>query len=123
MDRLRTQNQLLYFTNNELNMTIGLTFDKSLQPTMWYKERDDLLTKSKCIKDKKIPEYNNVDKIVIKFCEYDSPCLCAISNNTYIAIITLNTSSEHKATYKLHLYVVSIGNKYEDMGVYYSYFS
>jgi hypothetical protein len=126
MDSLKTPNQLIYFTNNELNMTLGLSFDKKLRPTMWYREHDDIYTISKIITknlDKQFPDYIELQKQVIQFCEYDSPCLCAISMNKYTAIITLNTSTEHKATYKLHLYSTVGSNKYEDMGIYYSYFS
>lgn len=121
MDNLKTPNQLIYFTNNELKMTIGLSFDNKLKPTMWYKDRDDIYTISKIVKN--FPDYIDVEKIVIQCNEYDSPCLCAVSMNKYTAIITLNTNTEHKATYKLHLYHMNSTNKYEDMGMYYSYFS
>ncbi len=125
MDTLKTPNQLLYFTNEELQMTIGFRVDQSSQPIMWYKERDDIITKSKFIStrmDTHFPEYKDTDKLLVKFYEYDSPCLCASISNKYIGIITLNTNTEHKATYKLHLYYDS-GKKYDDLGIYYSYFS
>jgi hypothetical protein len=126
MNNLKTPNQLIYFTNDELNSNIGLSLDKSLNPTMWYKERDDIISKCNFLNkkfDKYFPEYTNVDKLILQFREYDSPCLCSIPMNKYICIITLNTNNEHKATYKLHVYYVSGNNKYENIGVFYSYYA
>jgi hypothetical protein len=125
MDKLKTPNNLLYFTNNELQITLGLSIDKSLKPIMWYRERDDIITRSKFVNknvDIFFPEYTDIDKLVIKFSEHDSPCMCSSITNTYISIITLNYNNEHRATYKLHLYYKN-GNTYDDIGLYYSYFA
>ena len=128
MDTLNKPNQLIYFVNNELSSTIGFNTDKSNSPNMWFRERDDIITKAKFLCNKKIskqlPGYINVDKLVVEFGEYSSPCMCATITNVYTSIITLNTNSEHKATYKLYLYKYN-GSKtgYTEIGTYYSYFS
>ena len=128
MDTLNKPNQLIYFVNDELASTIGFSVDKSNSPNMWFRERDDIITKTKFLSNKNIdnqlPEYINVEKLVVKFSEYNSPCMCASINNVYINIITINTNSEHQATYKLDLYKYNgckIG--YTEIGTYYSYFS
>lgn len=128
MDNLKKANQLMYFTNDELHSTIGFSTDKSNLPTMWFKERDDIITKAKFWSsknlEKQLPAYINIDKLVVKFNEYNSPCMCANISSVYTSIVTLNTNSEHKATYKLDLYKYS-GSKvgYTEIGTYYSYFS
>jgi hypothetical protein len=125
MDSLKTPNQLMYFINNELSSIIGFSIDESLKPTMWFKEHDDNITKSKFTYkniDKQFPDY--VDKLVVQFSEYSSPCLCANINGKYISIITLNTDNEHKATYKLLVYrYKKILSNCDLIGTYYSYFS
>ena len=128
MDNLKTSNQLIYFTNDILDSTIGLSIDAALKPTMWFKERDEIITKSKYKGknvDTKFPQYANVDKLVVQFWEYTSPCMCASIRNTHISIVTLNNNTEHKATYKLHLYryVDSKVGYVEVVDNYYSYFS
>ncbi len=127
MDNLKTSNQLIYFTNDILDSTIGLSIDAALKPNMWFKERDEIITKSKYKGknvDTKFSQYANVDKLVVKFWEYTSPCMCASIGNTYISIVTLNNNTEHKATYKLHLYrYVDSKIGYTEIGNYYSYFS
>jgi hypothetical protein len=93
---------------------------------MWFKERDDVLYRSKFLNNKLdnyFLEYSNIDKLVLKLSEYDSPCLCSFITKKYICIITLNTNNEHKATYKLQLYCLLGSNKYTDMGIFYSYFA
>lgn len=127
MDNLKTSNQLIYFTNDILDSTIGLSIDTALKPTMWFKERDDIITKSKykgTNVDTTFPQYANVDKLVVQFWEYTSPCMCASISSTYISIITLNNNTDHKATYKLHLYrCVDSKVGYIEVDNYYSYFS
>jgi hypothetical protein len=126
MDNLKKANQLIYFTNDELNSTIGFSIYTSMRPNMWIKERDDIITKATFITkniNKQFPDYTNVNKLVVKFSEYNSPCVCSSVSALYISIITLNTNIEHKATYKLHLYKYH-GSKigYTEIGFYYSYF-
>ena len=128
MDNLRVPNQLIYFTNDELHSMIGFSTDKSNKPNMWFKERDDIITKAKFLSSKKLetqlPDYINVDKISLKFNEYNSPCMCATIDTVYTSVITLNTNSEHKATYKLDLYKHNSSKiGYTSIGTYYSYFS
>lgn len=127
MSSLKIKNQIIYFTNEGLNSTIGLSISKSLKPMMWFKEHDDIITNSKFIGkkiDKLFTEYINVDKLVVQFGEYSSYCICASISNTYISIITLNTNHEQKASYKLHLYKYNSSNSdYSEIGIYYSYFS
>lgn len=128
MDTLNKPNQLIYFVNDELSSTIGFSTDKSNSPNMWFRERDDIITKAKLLSnkniDKKLPDYINVEKLTVQFSEYNSPCMCATINSVYTSIITINTNSEHKATYKLDLYKYG-GSKigYTEIGTYYSYFS
>ena len=126
-DNLKTPNQLIYFTNDTMDSTIEFSINTALKPTMWFKERDDIITTAKytCKNfNTKFPEYIDVDKLVVQFGEYTSPCLCASIKNTYVSIITLNNNYEHKASYKLHLYkYVDSRVGYTEVDTYYSYFS
>lgn len=124
MEDLTKNNNLSYFTNNELNRTIGLIVIKN-SPIMWFKERDDIITRTKYVKklNDTFYEYENCDKILVRFGELDSTCICSRINKKYLAIITLNTDPTHKATYKLHLYEIVKHSNYIDTGIYYSYYS
>ena len=113
MEELIKNNNLSYFTNNDLNRTIGLIVIKN-KPNMWFKEHDDIITRT---------EYENYEKIIIRFGELSSTCICSSIDKKYIAIITLNTDVAHKATYKLHLFEVLKHCNYIDNGIYYSYYS
>lgn len=127
MDNLNLPNRLIYFNNKPLDSTIGFSINKKLQPIMWFKEHGDTITVSKLVTksiDAQFPEYINCDKYVVKFGEYSSSCMCATITSKYITIITVNTDSEYKATYKLHLYKYNKSiSKFDDIGVYYSYYS
>jgi len=127
MDNLNLPNRLIYFNNKILDSTIGFSINKNLQPIMWFKENGGNITISKLVTksiDAQFPEYSNCDKYVVKFREYSSSCMCATITSKYITIITVNTDSEYKATYKLHLYKYKNSiSKFDDMGVYYSYYS
>jgi hypothetical protein len=124
MEELTKNNNLSYFTNNELNRTIGLIVIKN-KPNMWFKDRDDIITRTKYSKnlDDTFYEYENYEKIIIRFGELSSTCICSSIDKKYIAIITLNTDLTHKATYKLHLFEVVKNSNYIDSGIYYSYYS
>ena len=129
MDNLTAPNQLFYFTKNDINSTIGLSIVNN-KPIMWFRERDDLVTRTKIIKppnDAKFLKDDTTEKLIVRFGEYDSTCMCSNISNKFLSIITLNTDVEHKATYKLQLFkIVKIGvktNNYIDNGTYYSYFA
>jgi hypothetical protein len=132
MESLTTSDQLLYFTNNELNSTIGLSITKK-KPTMWFQERDELLTQTKSFnnfkgfKESTLGQYEDVEKAIFKVSELSSPCMCSGITAEHLAVITANNDPSHKATYKLHLYrMTKVGvysYKYNDSGIYYSYFA
>jgi hypothetical protein len=124
MEDLTKNNNLSYFTNNELNRTIGLIVIKN-NPIMWFKERDDIITRTKYVKklNDTFYEYEDCEKLQIHFGELDSTCICSRMVKQYLAIITLNTDPTHKATYKLHLYEIVKHSNYIDTGIYYSYYS
>jgi hypothetical protein len=124
MEELTSNNKLSYFTNNDLDRTIGLIITKK-KPIMWFKDRDDIITRTKYVKklNDTFYEYENCDKLQIRFGELSSTCICSSMNKEYLAIITLNTDLTHKATYKLHLYEILKHSNYIDSGIYYSYYS
>jgi hypothetical protein len=124
MEELTGNNKLSYFTNNELNRTIGLILIKN-KPIMWFKDRDDIITRTKYVTKLNdiFYEYEDCEKILIRFGELSSTCICSSIDKKYLAIITLNIDPTHKATYKLHLYEIVKHSNYIDSGIYYSYYS
>ena len=124
MEELTKNNKLSYFTNNSLERTIGLIVVKN-KPIMWFKDRDDIITRTKYVKklNDVFYEYEDCEKLLVGFGELSSPCICSSIVKKYLAIITLNTDHTHKATYKLHLYEILKGSNYTDIGIYYSYYS
>jgi hypothetical protein len=129
MDTLKnSKNLLLYFSNN--SETIGIVI-KNGTVQMNNKDAKDIKILSKFITkydNEKLIDFSNIqDKLIIKYKIKDNNRCFSKTTNKYIGFITYNNEPEHKATYKLTVYmIIQIGvytNEYEYFNTYYSYFA
>jgi hypothetical protein len=129
MDTLKnSKDLLLYFSNNF--ETIGIVI-KNGTVQMNNKDVNDIKILAKFTKkydNEKLIDFSNIhDKLIIKYKIKNSNGCFSKTTNKYIAFITYNNEQEHKATYKLTVYmIIPIGvytNEYEYYNTYYSYFA
>jgi hypothetical protein len=129
MDKLKnSKNTLLYFSNDF--ETIGIII-KNGTVQMNNKDVNDIKFLAKFITkydNEKLIDFSNIqDKLIIKYKIKNVDGCFSKTTNKYLAFITYNNEPEHKATYKLSVYMISpmgiYTNEYEYYNTYYSYFA
>jgi hypothetical protein len=129
MDTLKNSNNTLLYFSNDFE-TIGITIKNGIIQ-MNNKDANDIKILAKFITkfdNDKIIDFSNIkDKLIVKYKIKNRNGCFSKTTNKYLAFITYNNELEHKATYKLTVYIIRpmgvYTNEYEYYNVYYSYFA